>query len=148
VAVKRFELEQVLKYRVEVERMRTQEFADARRNFEHASDRLSREEAQVESLSMEYCQRHGELNCIEEMRLYADFFARKRCEIKDQQERVNQLGRVMSDQRDILLEAAKDKKVLESLKDRKVREFRQAMDQKEQIFMDEIAVQKRGGSSR
>lgn len=148
MAVKRFELEQVLKYRVEVERMRTQEFADARQNFEHASDKLSREEAQVASLSTEFSQRHGELNCIEELRLYADFFARKRYEIKDQQERVTQLGRVMSDRRDSLLEASKDKKVLESLKDKKVREFKRAMDQKEQTFMDEIAVQKKGRSSR
>jgi flagellar FliJ protein len=54
----------------------------------------------------------------------------------------------MNDRREILLEAAKDKKVLESLKDRKVREFRQAMDQKEQTFMDEISVQKKGSSSR
>jgi flagellar FliJ protein len=148
VAVLRFELEQVLKYRVDVERMRTQDFVDARRNFEHASDQLSREEEHVASLSEEFCQRHGELNCIEELRLYADFFERKRYEIKDQQERVNNLGLVVSNKRDILLEAAKDKKVLESLKDRKAREFRQAMDQKEQTFMDEIAVQEKGRGSR
>jgi flagellar FliJ protein len=148
MAERRFELEQVLKYRVEVERMRTLDFAVARRNFERASDQLSREEAQVMLLSAEFCQRHADLDCIEDLRLYADYFTRKRDEIKDQQERVNKLGSVMSDRREVLLEAAKDKKVLETLKDKKTKEFRQSMDKREQNFMDEIAVQKKGRSSR
>ena len=147
MAGKRFELEQVLKYRMEVERMRTQEFAVARLDFEHASDQLSREEAQVVLLGAEFCQRHAELDCIEDLRLYADFFARKRDEIKDQQERVNQLDTVMSDRRDVLLEAAKDKKVLESLKDKKALEFRLSMDKREQNFMDEIAIQNKVSKS-
>lgn len=148
MAGKRFELEQVLKYRTEVERMRKQEFASAKREFEQASDQLSREEALVENLASEFCHRHGELESIEEMRRYADFFARKREEIKDRKERVEQLGGIVSERREILLDATKDKKVLESLKDKKTKEFRQAIDQKEQSFMDEIAVQKKGGCPR
>ena len=33
--------------------------------------------------------------------------------------------------------------MLESLKDKKAKEFRMAMDKKEQEFMDEIAIQKK-----
>jgi len=143
VASKKFELEQVLKYRTEVERARKQEFAVAKQNLDHACERLSQEKAMLEGLSKEFSNRQGELDSIEDIRMYSDFFGRKRLEVKDQKEQVEQLGRVADDQRDILLDASKDKKVLESLKDKKAKEFRMAMDKKEQEFMDEIAIQKK-----
>ena len=143
MASKKFELEQVLKYRTEVERARKQEFAVAKQNLDHACERLSQEKAMLEGLSKEFSNRQGELDSIEDIRMYSDFFSRKRLEVKDQKEQVEQLGRVADDQRDILLDASKDKKVLESLKDKKAKEFRMAMDKKEQEFMDEIAIQKK-----
>jgi flagellar FliJ protein len=143
VASKPFELEQVLKYRLEVERLRKQEFATAKQGFEHAHDVLKQEEALTEDLSQEFCQRHSEIASIDEMRMYADFFARKREEIKARREHLDQLGQIMNERREDLLDATKDKKVLESLKEKKAQEFRLAMDQKEQSFMDEIAIQKK-----
>jgi len=143
VATINFELEQVLKYRLEMERLRKQEFATAKQGFELAHEELKQEEALAEDLSQEFCQRHSELECIEEIRMYADFFARKREEIKNRKEQLEQLGRVMDDRREDLLDATKDKKVLESLKEKKAQEFKLAIEQKEQAFMDEIAVQKK-----
>lgn len=143
VASIQFELEQVLKYRAEIERTRKQEFVVAKQNLEYASERLSRDEALLEGISKEFHTRQGELNSIEDIRMYSDFFVRKREEIKNQKEQVNLLGHVVSDRREILLDASKDKKVLESLKDKKAKEFRMAMDKKEQEFMDEIAIQKK-----
>ena len=140
---KQFELEQVLKYRLEVERLRKQEFATAKQGFEHAHDELKQEEALAEDLSQEFSQRHSELASIDELRMYTDFFARKREEIKNRKEQLDQLSQVMNERRENLLDATKDKKVLETLKEKKAQEFRQAMDLKEQAFMDEIAVQKK-----
>ncbi|RII29995.1 MAG: flagellar export protein FliJ [Geobacter sp.] len=148
MASKRFELEQVLKYRTEVERVRKQEFVVAKQNLEHATDRLDQEKAQVDGLSKEFCDRHKELCNIEDVRIYADFFTRKREEIKEQKERIVQLGHIVNDRRETLLDASKDKKVLESLKEKKAQEFRIEMDKKEQLFMDEIAVQKKGKPSQ
>ena len=143
MASKQFELEQVLKYRTEIERERKQEFAVAKQNLEHACELLSQEVDQLEGLSKEFCNRQGELDSIEDLRMYSDFFIRKRVEIKDHKEQVDHLGHVVSDRRETLLDASKDKKVLESLKDKKAKEFRMAMDKKEQEFMDEIAIQKK-----
>jgi len=148
VAEKRFELEQVLTYRVNVERVHTREFAVAKQDFEHAIDQLVLKENQMASIAKDFCQRHGELDSIEELRMYTNFFSRKRDEIKDQKERVEHLGHVMNDRRETLLNATKDKKVLESLKDRKANEFKHAMNLKEQIFMDEIAIQSKRHRSR
>ncbi len=140
---KSFKLEQVLVYRGEIEKVCKQEFAAAKQGLEKAHDELLREEEYVNDLTHEFCNRQQELDCIDEMRMYSDFFARKREEIKFQKERVEQLDRVMNERREVLLDATKDKKVLESLKQKKFDEFRQEMKQKESNFLDEISIQKK-----
>jgi len=139
-----FKLEQVLNYRCEMEKMRKQEFASAKREFEHADDRLRREKEHVENLSEEFSHRQGELESIQELRMYVDFLARKRVDIKNQKERLDQLGNIVNDRRAFLLDATKDKKVLESLKEQKAKEFKLMIEHKEQTFMDEISIQKMG----
>lgn len=144
---KQFELEQVLRYRLDVERLRKQEFATAKQGFDHAHEQLKRDEAQAQIISQEFNQRQAELASIEEIRRYADFFARKRQEIKTQKKHVDYLGHVLSERRATLLDATKDKKVLESLKEKKANEHRLEMNKREQAFMDEIAIQKKGGKA-
>lgn len=141
--VKQFELEQVLRYRLDVERLRKQEFASAKQGFENAHDRLKQEEALAQNISQEFFRRQNELDSIEDLRMYSDFFARKREEIKTQKKRVDHLGTVLNERRATLLDATKDKKVLESLKEKKAAEYKQDMDKKEQAFMDEISIQKK-----
>ena len=143
MAVKKFELEQVLGYRREMEKLRKQEFSTSRQNLKLSNDDLRRQEEQADELSEEFRCRQQELGCVDEMRMYSDFFMRKREEIKNQKELVLQLDIVMNERREYLLEANKDKKVLESLKARKAREFRQEMEQKERKFLDEISIQKK-----
>jgi len=147
VAGKQFELEQVLKYRLEMERARKQEFAAAKKELDQASDFLKQQEVEAQGAAEEFSQRQAEFSSVEEMRRYADYFERKREDIRRQKERVEQLGVVLDERREVLLDATKDKKVLESLKEKKAREFRIERDQKEQGFMDEIAVQKQGDNN-
>ncbi len=143
MADKSFKLEQVLAYRGEMEKLCKQEFATAKQGLEKANDLLLRDEEHVNELTQEFTCRQQELDCIDEMRMYSDFFARKREEIKSQRERVEHLDQVMNERREDLLEATKDKKVLESLKQKKLDELRQAMKQKERDFLDEISIQKK-----
>jgi flagellar FliJ protein len=147
VAGKKFELEQVLNYRCEIEKVRKLDFVSAKLELEHANVVLNQHESHVDELTKEFCTRQTELNSVEEIRRYADFFARKREDIKNQKERIDLLGNVMSDRRDDLLDATRDKKVLESLKEKKAREFRLEMAQKERAFLDEISIQKKSGPS-
>lgn len=144
---KKFELEQVLNYRREIEKVRKLDFVSAKLELEHANDILNQHESHVDELTKEFSTRQTELNSIEEMRRYTDFFARKREDIKNQKERIEQLDNVMSDRRDDLLDATRDKKVLESLKEKKAREFKLDMAQKERTFLDEISIQKKHGPS-
>jgi len=143
MAGKTFELEQVLVYRREMEKLRKQEFASAKQGLEQANQELKRVEELVELLTKEFQRCQQEIGCIDDMRMYSDFFARKREEIKLQKERIVQLDLVMNEKRSHLMEASKEKKVLESLKEKKAEEFRQDMATKERNFLDEISIQKK-----
>jgi len=141
---KGFELHQVLNYRTDLERLRKQEFAAARQDLDQASDKLEQQRTEAAALARDFAERNGQLNSVVELQLYADFFARKREEIKHQQERVTALDRILENRREELVQATQDKKVLESLKEKKDLEFRQEQQRKERDFLDETAVQKKG----
>jgi flagellar FliJ protein len=143
MAGKTFELEQVLMYRREMEKLRKQELAEAKHVLEQANNELQREEELVGLLSREFngCQKN--LACIDDVRMYADFFSRKREEIKQQKEQIETLDQAMNEKRSDLMEASKEKKILELLKEKKAVEFRQEMAAKERNFLDEISIQKK-----
>ncbi len=141
---KSFQLHQVLNYRADVERMKKEEFAVARQELDTAVDHLVREQNELEALSINFKERQGNISSIAELRMYSDFFARKKEELKDRQEMVEMLDRVLEERRGELVVATKEKKVLETLKEKKDTEFRRQQNLKEREFMDEISVQKKG----
>jgi flagellar FliJ protein len=143
MAGKTFELEQVLMYRREMEKLRKQELAVAKQVLEKANQELRREEELVDLLSQEFQRCQQDLGCIDDMRMYTDFFSRKRGEIKQQKEQIETLDQVMNEKRSDLMEASKEKKVLESLKEKKKAELRMEMAAKERNFLDEISIQKK-----
>jgi flagellar protein FliJ len=141
---KQFEMQQVLNYRVELEKMRKQEFATARQDLDAAEDLLEQEKNEATKLAEEFSGRQDKIDSIFEMRLYADFFARKRDEIKEQQRRVESLDRVLEDRREDLVQATKEKKVMEQLKQKQKEAFLKEQAHKEALLLDEIATQKKG----
>lgn len=143
MAGKAFDLEQVLSYRREMEKLRKQELAAARTTLDRANLELQREEQLVGLLTQEFQRCQKDVECIDDLRMYSDFFARKREEIRQHKEHIEELDKVMNERRTDLMEASKDKKVLESLKEKKKEEYRQELAVKERNFLDEIAVQKK-----
>jgi flagellar FliJ protein len=143
MAGKIFELEQVLMYRREIEKVRKQEFSAAKHGLEIANQELQREEELVVILTQEFKKCQQSLVCIDDLRMYSDFFARKKEDIRQQKDNIVSLDQIMNEKRFDLLEASRDKKVLESLKEKKANEFRQEMAAKERNFLDEISIQKK-----
>ncbi len=137
-----FGLEQVLNFRKEVEKARKLEFAAARNAFEQARDRLSREEEKIDRLNMEFLDRQMAGICAMELQMYSDFFSKKDTEIKLQRQKVTNLNLEVSAKREILLEAAVDKKVLEELKKKKLKAHEQDLADRERDFLDELALRK------
>jgi flagellar FliJ protein len=139
-----FRLEQVLNYRREVEKVRTQEFARARRDFEGACERLKSEEQSVTHLNTECLDRQREGISATELQLYSDFFRRKSADIRQQRQEADSLDKRMAEKQDVLAEAAKEKKALETLKEKKVLSHKRAIDDKERFFLEEIALRRNG----
>ncbi len=141
---KGFKLEQVLNFRREMEKVRKLEFAAARHEFEGAAEKLRHEEEILDKLCCEFIDRQKELITAFELQLYNDFHQKKRGEVKDQRQTVATLGEKMSDRRNELLDAAKDKKVLESYKEKKVKAQHRELSERERAVLDEMSVQKKG----
>jgi flagellar FliJ protein len=143
MAGKIFELEQVLVYRREMEKLRKQEFAAAKQGLEQANQELEREEELVGLLTQEFQRCQQDIVCIDDIRMYSDFFTRKQEDIKQHKERIEHLNQITQEKRSDLMESSKDKKVLELLKEKKAVEFRQHMATRERNFLDEISIQKK-----
>lgn len=143
MADKVFELEQVLMYRREMEKLRKQEFAAAKHGLEQANQELERKEAYVKLLTQEFNRCQHNFECIDEIQMYSAYFDRKHVEIEQQKDRIEYLDQLAAEKRSDLMEASKEKKVLESLKEKKNAEFRQDIATKERNFLDEISVQKK-----
>lgn len=140
----KFQLEQVLKFRRDMEKMRKQEFAAAKQELESANDLLEQHKTEIHRLAQEFNDKQAELHTIDELQSYVNFFAKKRDDILHQKEQIEYLDSVMNERREDLLDATKDKKVLESLKDKKIRLLQTEQSQKERSFLDEISIQKSG----
>lgn len=143
-----FRLQQVLNYRREVEKVRKQELAVARNEFEMATSRLRIEEEKAEKLSRELKEKETAGILALEFQLYAEFSRKQSSDIKSQREVVTNLNHEVSEKREILLSAAKDKKVLETFKDKTIAAQRMESAAKERNFLDEIAIQGSGRSKK
>lgn len=139
-----FGMERVLTYRKDIENVRKLEFAAAQQEYFGSFERLKDEESRVDSINVDFNDRQREGITATELELYAVFFRRKSADIKLQREETANLSDRMTEKRNILVEAAKDKKVLETLKDKQVQAHKQELLYKERIFMEEIALRKKG----
>jgi len=139
-----FKLEKVLHFRRETEKLRKMEFAAAKCEYEVAEDRLRREEESMDQVTLEFMDRQIEgINALE-LQLYSDYLVKKREEVLRQRQQVITLDRKMLEKKEDLIEAATDKKIMEELKNKKVRAHDKAVAEKEQAFLDEIALQGKG----
>jgi flagellar FliJ protein len=141
---KSFGLEQVLTYRKEVEKTCKMEFNAARQEFDGACERLNNEVNRVDRLSQELQDRQQEVMTAMELQLYADFFRRKIVDINTFRKETVTLGDRMAEKQELLYEAAVDKKVLETLKEKKLQAHKREMLEKERNFLEEIALRKKG----
>ena len=139
-----FRLEQVLKFRKEVEKMHQLELATARQQHETARERLKGEKTQMEELEREFAQRQMKGIEAKDLQLYGDFSRRKSYEIQQLRESLVGLEKAVQEKREALLTAAKEKKALEVFKEKKMRDLRMEQLYKERVFLDEIATQGRG----
>ncbi|MHC1698339.1 MAG: flagellar export protein FliJ [Geobacteraceae bacterium] len=139
-----FTLERVLIFAAETEKLRKLDYVTAKQEYELAEDRLRREEEEMERLNLEYMTKQIEGISALELQLYAHFFQKKSQDILCQREEVSTLDQTMAEKQDELIAAATDKKMMEELKKKKIRAHEKVVAEKEQGFLDEIALRTRG----
>jgi len=137
-----FQLQQVLNYRKEIEKVRKLEFATAKREFESAAEVLERHEAEADRARVEYNNTQAAVVNAGELQMYADFFRRKTGDIQSQRLEVDSRGQEMTERREVLMDAAKDKKALELLKEKQVAILKRERAEKERAFLEELAIQR------
>src|SRR6266568_3898506 len=131
-----FGLQQVLNYRKEIEKVSKVEFATAKNAFDLASERLQREEDKARALARELNDKQSTGILAKDLQLYADFTRKQSNDIKQQRRTVDSLDQKVTEKREELLCAAKEKKVLESFKDKQLKAFSQQQSEKERNFLD------------
>lgn len=137
-----FQLQQVLNYRKEVEKARKLEFVTAKREFENASELLQRHEAEADRARVEFNNRQATGISVNELQMYSNFFSKKTSDIQQQRCQVSSLGQELTEKREVLLDAAKEKKSLELLKEKQLLALRRELAEKERNFLDELSVQR------
>ena len=140
MAQKEFKLQQVLNLRQEEEKRCTREFLVAREEYESACLRLEEDINSANRLDQEFQRQQQEGISAVELQIYAEFFQRKSIDIRLQRVETETLNSKMAEKREILVEAAKDKKALEILKEKKALEHRRELAEKERLFLEEIAI--------
>ncbi len=141
---KGFRLESVLKYRKEMEKVRRLEFVEAEQELENASKRLKRAEEEVERISLEFASRQQEGITGLDLHIYSYFFRKKSADIVRQRKNVSVLDNEVKERREVLIDAAKGKKALESLEKKCAMAQKMEMVEKEKALMEEIALRSRG----
>jgi flagellar FliJ protein len=139
-----FRLDQVLKFRKEVEKMHQLELVAAKQQHDSAQERLKSEKGAMEALEQEFSQRQMEGIEAKDLQLYGQFTMRKTREIQVIRDSLPVLEKVVQERREALLVAAKEKKALEIFKEKKMRDLRMQQLNRERAFMDELAIQKGG----
>jgi flagellar FliJ protein len=145
---KGFKLQQVLNFRKEVEKARSLDLFEAKLELDYASEKLKQDEQLADKVAEELATRQIEGIAASELLMYSNFFHKKRNDIKHKQQEVDFLDRKVTEKREILLDAAKDKKVLESFKDKRIASDMKLQFVRERDFIDELSVQKKGQRKR
>lgn len=141
---KGFQLDQILNFRKEVEKMRKIDFAAAKHELDDANEQLARAENAMRHLSEELREKQlGGITAVD-LQLYANYSRRKRDQIVEQRQEVVALERNVVEKREDLLNAAKDKKMLETFKERKLQALKRDAAARELHFIEEISIQKKG----
>lgn len=139
-----FKLQQILNLRKELERQRHIEFAEARQALDEAQSRLDREVARTEIVFREMLEKQDKGVDVSELLLYSSFHQKQKSTIKEQKLAIDVLDQEVEERRENLIDASKEKKVLEKFKEHKESEASAERASKEMKFIDELAVQKSG----
>jgi flagellar FliJ protein len=140
----KYDLTAVLKVREIRERKEQEKFAEKNRQFLEEKEREEAINAEKKGKEEELrgVFRKGPISNFQKVlqrRAHLDVL---KDDLEEQVEKVIEAGKLLEEQRAKLIEAVKDKKIMEKHKEKKLEEFNKLMSGLEMKFMDEIATQR------
>jgi flagellar FliJ protein len=136
----KFNLESLLNHRKYTEEIRQKELAESKRLLSDERKKLRDYKIEKEKYWTQLQQKQKKGNPVSEIRVYLDYIQRLSKDIEDQRQRVLAAKKKNDQMRMALIEAMKKRKILDKLKAKGIKEYRQMTRKKEQDFMNEIAV--------
>ncbi len=133
-----FRLESVLKLKTQMEDNAKNSLARAARELEYQKDYLGQLE-QVKEDSMQTLNSSVDKGIpVYEVRNYNNFFGLMKNKINNQKVNVNNAQKDVDINREALIHAMQEKKILEKLKDKKYEEYIKEQSKAEQLLIDEL----------
>jgi flagellar FliJ protein len=140
----KYDLEAVLKVRGVREKKEQEKFAEKSREYltEKQKEEQIREEKKGKEEELRNVFRKGPISDFEKVLRRKAHLDVLKDDLSDQVEKVIEASRHLEEQRARLIEAMKDKKIIEKHKGRKLNEYTKLMEGLEAKFLDEIATQR------
>ena len=137
-----FKFEPILNYRKQIEDTCQQELARSKKKWEKEREKLEKYYELWEKCIEEWRRIQKDSVSVLEVDLYQKYMVRLKREVREQTERVKSCFKKMEKKRDELLNARKDKKIMEKLEEYHFVEYNKDMSKREKKFLDEVATQR------
>ena len=142
---RKFPLESVLNYRRNIEEQAITELKQVQTVLEREERRLNLLESVWRKSAEDLKKKQSTVSDPREILLYHHFLRQMALEIETQQQRMAEVDQEYNDRREILLDAAKGKKIIEKLKEKQEELMKTQDKKKDRKAMDESAA---GGYAR
>ncbi|OGB90242.1 flagellar export protein FliJ [candidate division WOR-1 bacterium RIFCSPHIGHO2_01_FULL_53_15] len=140
----KYDLQAVLKVRAIKEKKEQEKFAEKNRAFlrEKQREEAIKQQKKTKEEELRDVFRKGPISNFEKVMRRRAHLDVLKDDLNEQVEKVIEASKVLEEQRARLVEAVKDKKIMEKHKERKLDEYNKLMQRLELKFMDEIATQR------
>ena len=133
-------LEPLLKHRKHIEEEQQKELAASKRLLLAEKEKLWNLETTRTRCLRELQERQVKGIRAVDISLYSDFIGQVSIQIKEQQKTLLRLEKNHGKKRNKLIEAMKKRKTVDQLKQNRLKTYKRELQRKEQIWMDEIAI--------
>ncbi len=135
-----FRLQRVLEIKQTIEDVKRRNFNEARQLLETEQNKLADFKAKEISYRDKLNKKRIEGASLEIIRMYYKFFSALSTMLQYQKRRIIAAQEEVDKRRNILLEAVRERRVLENLKEKKLLEYNYEANREEQNFLDEISM--------
>lgn len=136
----RFQLQALLDFRVRREDELKRRLGELERVIQAEQETLMELERSLREAAASYEELESSDVDLERARLYRGFYRWLCSRIEDQQEVIAELKEEMKAQRNRVVEAMRERKIVQSLRDNQFEQFRLDELRREQAFLDDIAI--------